>query len=108
MPGDRLVFVERCEIRRRIVAKESFRSIGRALGRPASTVSREVKRNGGRSRYRPRRAQRRATELARRPKLHKLEQRWGLAAEVSRLLGLQWSPEQLSARLRRDHPGDST
>lgn len=40
--------------------------------------------------------------------MHKLEQLQALAAEVSRLLELQWSPQQISARLRRDRPAEST
>ena len=41
-----LVFGEREVIERSILRKESISSIGRALGRPASTVEREIKRNG--------------------------------------------------------------
>ena len=50
--GRTLRLSEREEISRGIVAGHSFRSIAEALGRAASTVSREVKRNGGRRRYR--------------------------------------------------------
>ena len=43
---------EREEISRGVAAAESYRAIGRRLGRPASTISREVARNRGAAQYR--------------------------------------------------------
>ena len=75
----RLSLVEREEISRGVAAGESLRSIGRRLGRAASTVSREVASNGGRGRYR---------------------------AMVEDKLELWWSPQQISAWLRDAYPSD--
>ncbi|HEV2033923.1 MAG TPA: helix-turn-helix domain-containing protein, partial [Candidatus Dormibacteraeota bacterium] len=63
---------EREEISRGLACEDSFRAIGRAIGRPHTTVSREVNRNGGRRRYRAEHAEEAAWERARRPKPSKL------------------------------------
>ena len=68
MPGSRLSYVEREEIRVGIVRAESAALIGRRLGRDRSTISREISRNRGRDGYRAGEAQVRAERLARRPK----------------------------------------
>jgi IS30 family transposase len=68
-------------------------------------VSREVAANGGRDGYRAWRAHRRARERARRPKAAKLDCP-RLAAQVTRWLEQWWSPAQISARLRIEHPRD--
>ena len=47
-----LSLIEREEISRGLVAKQSFRSIAQSLKRSPSTISREVSRNGGRQAYR--------------------------------------------------------
>jgi len=69
-------------------------------------VSREIARNGGRERYHSVRAEQRAQYCARRPRASKLSQRPGLLAAVEAGLEEFWSPEQISARLRQDHPDD--
>ena len=73
---------EREEIRVGLDAGESFRAIARRLGRAPSTVSREVNANGGRTRYQGWRAHRRASDLARRPKVAKLAGCARLRAQV--------------------------
>ena len=73
MPGRRLAFEERTEIRRRLADEETYREIGAALGRPASTIQREVERNGGRGDYHPWFAQARWKQTRKRPKPFKLE-----------------------------------
>jgi IS30 family transposase len=100
----RLSLSEREEISRGLVAGESFRSIGRRLGRAASTVSREVRGNGGRRRYRAWRAERGRDRRARRPRTAKLLRNPGLRARVEAMLELHWSPQQIAATLRREHP----
>jgi hypothetical protein len=50
--------------------------------------------------------QHRAIAQAKRPQPFKFESNGPLAKEAACLLGLRWSPEQISKRLRRDHPGD--
>lgn len=106
MPGKRLTEEEREEIALGLASKESYRAIGRRLGRPASTVSREVKRHGGRRRYRGLEAHRRAQRWARRPKQGRLSQNPRLAGAVSAGLEQRWSPQQIAARLRMEHPSD--
>jgi len=73
MPGRRLAFEERTEIRRRLADEVTYREIGAALGRPASTIKREVDRNGGRDSYLPWFAQARWKKTRRRPTAFKLE-----------------------------------
>ena len=106
MPGLRLSFEERWEIGRGLHQGWSLRFIAAGLGRPVSTVAREVGRNGGRDSYRAAHAQNRWNQTRRRPKSFRLEANRRLARRVERLLRLRWSPEQISARLRRDHPHD--
>jgi len=98
----------------------SARSIGRAIGRCASTVTRELRRNGyksaeevgvmGRPRIaggydadragvRSRRVRREARPLR---KLHAESTLW---AQVRALLEQKWSPAQIAATLKRQHPG---
>lgn len=98
---------EREEISRGLARGESFRAIGRALGRPHTTVSREVERNGGRERYRSQPADQAAWERARRPKPSKLRLNPRLRAMVAERLALKWSPQQISGWLRRTYPDDS-
>jgi transposase, IS30 family len=106
MPGRRLSYEERCEIGRGLAQGWSLRFIAAGMGRPCSTVAREVARNGGRPRYRAGHAQHRWNHEKRRPKQFRVESNPLLARRVDRLLRRCWSPEQISARLRRDHPND--
>ena len=86
---------------------ESDAEIARAIGRHRSTVGREIKRTcEERWRYRPMAAERRRVVRARRPKSGKLASDPGLLAAVERGLGEGWSPEQISARLKREFPDD--
>jgi transposase, IS30 family len=103
-PG-RLTLADREEITLALHAGESFTVIAARLGKAVSTVSREVGANGGRDGYRAWRAHQRAREQARRPKAPKLA-RLELAAQVTAWLAEWWSPAQISARLRIEHPGD--
>jgi transposase, IS30 family len=102
----RLSPAEREEISRGVSARLSFAEIGRRIGRPASTVSREVGRNGGRARYRAVTADWRAGVRARRPKPAKLAVNPALREVVQARLEQRWSPQQISKRLKADHPGD--
>jgi transposase, IS30 family len=104
--GFRLRYEERVEIEVRCEGGQSVRRIAGAIGRSASTVCRELARNGGRGRYRARRAEARAQACARRPKPGKLAGSHGLWALVRARLGCRWSPEQIAATLKRDHPDD--
>jgi transposase, IS30 family len=103
----RLSAAEREAIRSGLDAGESFRAIGRRLGRAPSTISREVKANGGRDGYQGWRAHRRASDLARRPKIAKLAGCSRLRAQVETWLEEElWSPACISAQLRVEFPED--
>lgn len=107
--GSRLSLGDREEISRGIVMGWSFRRIACELGRNVSTISREVGGRAGRSDYRAVVGHVRACSDARRPKLSKFEQHPVLAGVVERWLECeQWSPAQISARLRSEFPGDET
>lgn len=93
-------------IERAIRFDQPLREAARQLGRPASTVCREVARNGGRRAYGAWKAHRVAGERARRPKPLKLVANPHLAQVVSERLRRCWSPQQISGRLRLDHPDD--
>jgi IS30 family transposase len=102
----RLSLVEREEIRAGIAAGDSFRAIARRIGRAPSTVSREVGGVRGRRRYKATRAEDRACRRALRPKPAKLACNPRLRQAVCELLERRCSPQQVSARLERDHPHD--
>jgi transposase, IS30 family len=91
---------ERCEISRRVQAGETNGEIAAALGRSASSISRELSRNGGVQGYKPAHAGDLA--WARRWRGSKLERDEQLQALVLDRLGQGWSPEQVSGRLARE------
>jgi len=101
-----LTIAEREEISRGLAAGESYRSIGRRLGRPASTITREVAKNKGPRRYRAVDADDRAWRRARRPKACLLAQRPQLREVVAGKLAEDWSPDQIARWLaKRYQPG---
>jgi transposase, IS30 family len=103
----RLSFEERERIFEGVVRGESDAEIARAIGRHRSTVGREIKRTcEERWRYRPLAAERRRAQRARRPKPGKLAGNPKLLAAVEQGLCDCWSPEQISARLKREYPDD--
>jgi IS30 family transposase len=105
--GFRLSVEERIEIGMRVARGESNAEIARGLGRHRSTIGRELVRCGRkRGHYAPFVAERRARRLACRPKASKLSQSSRLLAAVEAGLSARWSPEQISAKLRVDHPLD--
>lgn len=86
-------------------------AIARRLGKATSTIGRELKRNGPPGRpggYRAVKAQVQAEDRARRPKPSKLATHEPLHAYVVAQLTSEqrWSPEQISQRIRLDHPDD--
>jgi len=84
----------------------SLRSIAAELGRDVSTISREVRRNAhpDSGHYRPHAAQDRADARRARPKTGKIAACPELHDLVQGMLKDKFSPEQISRRLRRDHP----
>ena len=101
----RLTLDEREEIALGLKMKESMSSIARRLGRSPSTITREVAHNGGPANYRIWRAHQRARAMARRPKAAKLSDP-ALCATVTSWLEKLWSPQEISERLKREHPDD--
>jgi transposase, IS30 family len=102
----RLSLAEREEISIGLQTEQSIGVIAGRLGRSASTISREVVRNGGAHRYRAAAADAAADRRARRPKVAKLAHRSRLRDQVEGMLALRWSPQQISARLIIEFPGD--
>ena len=99
---------ERYEIARLREAGWSMRAIAKALGRAPSTISRELARNstGGthRRRYEPERADTLAWQRQRRPRPTIWTRRPHLREAVQAMLKRRLSPEQISGRLRVEHP----
>ena len=99
---------ERVLIADRVRAGASLRAIGRELGRPASTVSREVRRNRDEAgRYRPFNAHRMALRRLVRPKKRRLASDPVLQNKVQGWLDLRWSPEQIAHTLRVQFPDNT-
>ena len=103
-----LRFEEREEISRALALGESLRSIARTLHRSASTISREVRRHGGGCSYRACEADQQAWDQGLRPKVCKLAQNERLRDTVAEKLQMEWSPQQISAWLEREHAADQT
>ena len=105
--GKRLSFEDRCAIEAGLAVAESQSSIADRIGFDRSTVSREIGRGRLASgRYSAKRGQAAAVINGKRPKAGKLATNAALRARVEEDLGKRYSPEQISARLRRDFPDD--
>jgi transposase, IS30 family len=103
-----LSLAEREQIRDLHAADCSLRAIGRALGRPASTVLREIRSNSGGDGYQPYAAHRASAARRPRPKDRRLLAEGPLRDLVRDRLRKRWSPEQVCHALRREHPGDQS
>lgn len=103
-----LTETEREEISRGLEAGRTFAAIAQMLLRPTSTVSREVSRGGGRVDYRALQAQRGARRRMRRRKYGKriLFDHHTLRSYVHDHVIDKWSPEQISALLKKEYPHD--
>lgn len=108
MRGRELTVDEREVVSRELAAGMAGRTIARRLGRHPSVVNREIQRNGGVDGYRAVGAQQRADACRARPKTHRLVAGRRLHDEVNAGLAQEWSPRQISRRLRQDFPGDDT
>jgi len=95
---------DRSEIARLQSLGTSIQQIAAALGRTASTISRELTRNSGAKGYQPVHAHERAR--ARRWHGPRLRRRPALGALVLERLKAGWSPEQIAGRLALEagHP----
>lgn len=95
---------ERVLIAHWVRAGVSLRAIGRELGRPASTVSREVRRNRDEARrYRRFNAHRMALGRRVRPKERRLARAPVLQDKVQWWLDLRCSPQQIARTLRAQY-----
>lgn len=106
-----LTIEERDEIATRLAQGASIRQIAADLGRAPSTISREIRRNTGVHRgYGAGLADRRAVLRRARPKPPKLESNPRLWRYVWEALSgpEHWSPQQISIRIRIDHPDDDS
>jgi IS30 family transposase len=101
-----LTLAEREKIRDLRAAGRSLRAIGRALGRPASTVKREIDANSGSEGYQPYAAHRAAAARRPRPKDRKLLREGPLRRFVKDKLRKRWSPEQICHALHKEYPDD--
>jgi IS30 family transposase len=103
----RLTFREREEISRGLWHNESLTTIADRLNRNVGTISREVSGNGGRNKYRARDADE-AAYFSRKLKrvAPKIELVPALKEYIFAKLRLQWSPQQISLRLKKDYPNE--
>ena len=105
--GFRLSVEEREEIALCRFKGMGVRQIAKVIDRPPSTVSRELKRNSGPDgKYRVLHAQKAARQRATRSKTSKLAQEGPLRDYVQNWLNNKLSPEQISNRLRLEHPNN--
>jgi IS30 family transposase len=106
-PKKQLLAAEREEISRGLAAGDSYPAIGNRLGRAHTTISREVTRNGGPSNYRATAADTAAGRGRCRAKRSKLAGNPRLRRQVERWSKDDWSPEQISHRLRLEYPTEA-
>jgi IS30 family transposase len=106
----RLENQERESISRGLAQRKSIREIAREIGRSPSTVSREIKRNSGKTGYRAFSASRRAITAAgsRRKGKSKVAKQSVLRQYVLEKLKEEWSPQEISERLKKGYSWDMT
>lgn len=87
-------------------AGESNKEIGRLLGRKCSTIGRELKRNG--KVYSAKKAEKRRLEVRRmaNEERRKIVTGSALAKRVEEGIKKYWSPEQVSGRMKKEHPNE--
>lgn len=106
-PRSRLTYADRVLLADRLAAGASCRAVAAELGFSHTTISREVARGRGPDgSYLAAAAEASARERASRPRSRRLDREPRLRAEVVRRLAMRWSPEQVSASLARDFPGE--
>jgi len=105
---NRITNNEREQISRSLAIGKSIPEISRELGRHRVTIFREINRNSGKSGYRAFSASRRAQESAgsRRRGKTRLSKDKQLCTYVLQKLRQQWSPREISKRLKKEYPLD--
>lgn len=106
--GRYLSVEDRIAIADGLLTGQSLRRIATRIGKNVSTISREVRDHSIDGRYLPYQADRAATAARSRPKQSKLVVNEALRATVEEGLSRKLSPEQISHRLRLDHPNDES
>ena len=106
----RLMNQERESISRGLAQSKTIREIAREIGRSPSTVSREIKRNSGKTGYRAFSASRRASKASasRRKGKSKIARQSTLRQYVLEKLKEEWSPQEISERLKKRYSWDMT
>jgi len=104
----RLADQERESISRGLAQHKSIRQLAKELGRSPSTISREIRRNKGKSGYRAFSASRRAKAAAssRKRGKRKIEKQESLLSYVMEKLQREWSPQEISKRLKIEYAWD--
>ena len=102
----RLGLAQRLAIAAGLAAGMTHAEIAVGIGFSRPTVSREVSRGAPAGPYDPYAAHARAARAARRPKPRKVDASPRLRSYVLARLAGGWSPEQVSAMLSREFPGD--
>jgi IS30 family transposase len=107
---NRLTNNERENISRGLAQKKTIREISRALGRSPSTVAREIRRNRGKTSYRAFSASQRAKTAATSRKMgkSKIAKHERLRKHVFEKLKAEWSPKEISERIKIEYPWDIT
>lgn len=105
-----LNLLEREEISRGLVSRQSLRTIAKKLGRDVGSISREVnQRNNGRIHYRAFHAEKQATKRYKKHhslKTKRIDQYPKLKNYIFKKLKLRWSPEQIAQNLKTEYPDD--
>ena len=106
----RLTIQERENISRGWAQQKTLRAIAKELNRSPSTISREIKRNSGKSGYRAFSASQRAktASSSRRGGKSKIAQDEQLRRYVLKKLQEEWSPEEISKRIKVEYSKDMT
>lgn len=106
MPNNHITRDERVKIEAWKQAGESNKEIGRLLGRECSTIGRELKRNG--KVYSAKKAEKRRIEVRRiaNETRRKIIVGSELAKDVEVGIKKYWSPEQVSGRMKKEHPNE--
>lgn len=99
-PYAQLTQVQRYQIYALKLTGHYLVEIAKVIGVHKSTVSREIRRNQGKRGYRPQRAHYLALKRRWKGKPTITAQGW---LQVERLLRQEWSPEQISGRLKQEH-----
>ena len=106
----RLTNKERESISRGLAQKKTIGEIASGIGRAPSTIVREINRNSGKSGYRAFSASQRAKTAAasRKRGKSKIAKNEGLRKFVFEKLIAEWSPREISERIKMEYPWDIT